>query len=111
MKGRAVVACDGHGNGCVLYYRGEVLRSEIEDAGFRELDDLWLDDAPFGIRIWEGSFVEVKDYTSEGAPDGMHFERADSEFRELTIDEWATLQLGGDPLVSVGDFEQTRGAE
>ena len=54
---RAIIACDGNGNGVVLTAVGERLRIEIEEHGLRHLSDLGLDDAPQGISVWEGTYV------------------------------------------------------
>jgi hypothetical protein len=53
-KSWAVVACDGHGNGVVLSYGGPI-EYEIDAVG-TTLSDLGLDDAPWGISIWEGIY-------------------------------------------------------
>ncbi len=53
----AVVASDGRGNGAVLWTVGAHLNLEIEEMGLHRLDELWLDDAPLGISVWEGKGI------------------------------------------------------
>lgn len=84
----AVVACDGGGNGCVLWTAGPAMRFEIIESGLRDLSDLGLDDAPEGISVWAGRiYSDPRDDDSE----------LRGEFRSPTIDEWAAIMRGECP--------------
>lgn len=90
----AVVACDGRGNGCVLWYGGgATLRYEIEEVGCRALDDLGLDDAPVGISVWVGRYVAepcgVYEVDIETRPHG--------KFRRPHKSEWAKIKMVENP--------------
>lgn len=91
---KAVVACDARGNGAVLWFVGESLRNEIEEAGLRQLGDLGLDDAPCGVSVWEGSYVWTPgpyEHPEDGdvSPAGC--------FRAPTDAEWAAIREGCNP--------------
>lgn len=86
----AVVASDGCGNGCVLFYVGPHIEEEINAVG-RQLSDLSLDDCPDGIWIWEGIYRGI---TYPSTPD--HAEEYDTEidgkFREPNLVEWNVIR-------------------
>lgn len=91
-RGRAVVACDGRGNGCVLHHRGGCLDSAIDEWG-RSLSDLGLDDAPRGLSMWEGKMGLVDGDARE--PDGALL----GTFRPLSSAETLLLVGGLDPTM------------
>ena len=93
MPSVAVVACDGHGHGCVLYTGGPAVASELAEVS-RELADIGLDDAPAGIsvwfgrlRAWPGSWEHPNDTDSELV----------GEFRQPTDAEWCAIRRGESP--------------
>lgn len=92
---RAVIACDGEGNGCVLYTEGPHLRAEIEENG-GGLDNLWLDDSPAGIHVWVGS---VRVYQCNHPLDPVEYdaELVTNEWRPPTPEEWEAIQAGRSP--------------
>lgn len=87
---RAVVACDGHGNGCVLFTVGAHVNYEMRENGIRSLGDLGLDDAPEGLSIWEG-----KTKTSGVGEDIETW--LEGEFRGPTPEEDAAIVSGRCP--------------
>lgn len=93
-ESRGVVACDGKGNGCVLWYAGASLANEIEEGGLVHLGDLGLDDAPNGISVWEGRYFWTRgpyEYPDDGDsyPSG--------KFRDPTEEEWQKIRAGRCP--------------
>jgi hypothetical protein len=91
---KAVVACNGSGRGAVLWFVGESMRNEIEEAGLSELEDLGFDDAPRGISIWEGTYIWSRgpyEHPEDGdmAPSGS--------FREPTREEWEAIRANTCP--------------
>lgn len=85
----AVIACDGGGQGCVLWTVGPHVTSMIDEAGVRELDLLGLDDAPEGISIWEGSIKTVHHHT----PDMNEYDSSlEGSFRTPTNEEWESIR-------------------
>ncbi len=94
---RAVVACDGSGNGVVIWYVGGHLAMEIEEgACSRSIDSLGLDHAPEGISIWEGIYHWTKgEDTVNGYFEPEPF--AVGKFREPTQEEWIEITGGCAP--------------
>jgi hypothetical protein len=92
LSSRAVVCMSKDGHGCVLHWVGADLHNEISDAGFTDLGDLGLDDAPVGISIWEGRYR----YWQSGAPfDPPEYNgEAKGTFRAPTDEEWTLLRSG-----------------
>jgi hypothetical protein len=94
LPSRAVIACDAHGYGCILWWVGYDFEIEVNEAGLGQLDDLGLDDAPHGITIWEGKYV-----WSPGSYE--HPQDGDSHpvgtFRPPTSSEWYLIQQGKAP--------------
>jgi hypothetical protein len=81
----AVVASDGHGNGCVLHHVGGHIAFDLCEVG-RGLGDIGLDNAPEGISIWEGKHEgSGEDITLEG------------DFRDPTDAEAAAIAAGECP--------------
>lgn len=81
----AVVACDGHGNGCILHHVGGHIAFDLSEVG-RGLGDIGLDNAPEGISVWEGRHVgSGEDVTLEG------------DFRDPTDAEAAAIAAGECP--------------
>lgn len=92
---RAVIASDGAGNGAVLFWEGADFEHEIGSEYFDELSDLGLDDAPHGLRIWEGRYV----YTNcSGETDEGYYSVPKGKFRELNDTEWEHMKRGKNPL-------------
>ncbi len=86
----AVVACDGHGHGCILSTAGPHVAHEISVIG-RELSDLGLDDAPEGLSVWKGRIKTSTSY--EGEVDAW----LEGEFRDPTDEEWVAIRNGECP--------------
>lgn len=94
VPSKGVIACDGNGNGCVLWAVGAHLRFELEERGLSGLDALGLDDAPCGISVWEGKYLWQPgswEYPQDGStlPNGA--------FRAPTDDEWQAIRAGRCP--------------
>lgn len=87
---RCIVACDGNGNGVVLWFDGVALSWEIEEVGCVSLEDLGLDDAPLGVSVWNGSY----DYLV-GPDEGPRL--SESTFRPPTEEEWNAIRGGVSP--------------
>jgi hypothetical protein len=85
---RAVVASSGAGDwGVVLWYEGPDLEREIEEVGLgMRTDNLGLFDAPDGLSVWEGCYINV----------GGELE-ADGTFRDLSREEWMAIYGGESP--------------
>jgi hypothetical protein len=93
-RSKAVVASDGLGNGCVIWYVGGALESEIEEAGLTDLSDLGLNDAPQGISVWEGVYIWLPgghECPDDGTTDPS------GAFRPPTAEEWTLIQSGKNP--------------
>ena len=93
----AVVASDGSGNGCLLFWAGGHLALEVEEYGFTQLSDLGLDDCPAGIWIWEGKYV-----WSSGYNHGMGIDEGGDAspvggFRAPSELEWKFIRAGKSP--------------
>ena len=91
----AIVACH-NGQGVVLWYGGgPSLAYEIEEAGMRRLDQLYLDDAPDGISVWEGCYI-----TTGGNCFGIDDVEVNAEgaFRKPTAREWRSIMAGRNPF-------------
>lgn len=86
----AVVACDGHGNGAVLWTVGPHIRFEIHEAGFRCLGDLGLDDAPRGVSVWTG---RVRYVGGDGDVEAV----TEGAFRAPTDVEWLAILTNENP--------------
>lgn len=88
----AVVACDGHGNGCVLYTGGPAVACELSEVS-RDLSDIGLDDAPRGLSVWCGKAVTNRsgEYGQE-----TDFELV-GQFRSLTPEEQTAVLAGRSP--------------
>lgn len=93
---RAVVVCDGHGNGCILYTEGPHFRSEMETNG-RGLGDLWLDDTEHGIWVVVGRIVPITYPSSPNGPEEYDAELQADEFRRPTPEEWKAIVEGRTP--------------
>jgi hypothetical protein len=87
---KAVIACDGDGNGIVLWYTGAHLVVEICEHGCGvRLDDLGLDDAPEGISVWEGIYYGTQHETM----DGVEYDtEVSGDFRKPTAEEWDSIR-------------------
>jgi hypothetical protein len=88
----AVIACDGNGNGCVLYTAGPHVAMDMHEIG-RGLGDIGLDDAPAGISVWEG-MTAGGGYAGDGDYHDTYLEGA---FRVPTDDEWLAIRAGRCP--------------
>jgi len=87
---RALVACNERGHGAVVAWVGADLYLEICEAGLSDLGDLGLDDAPFGLSIWEGRYMT---YRTGNPLDGEDYDtEAKGAFRDLTDEEWAAVR-------------------
>jgi hypothetical protein len=87
LPSKAIIACDGKGNGCVLFYIGDGITEEIETGTYCSIDELGLDKAPFGLSVWEGEFVAcVDEYEPE------NYTKPEGSFRELTEAEWKAVK-------------------
>jgi hypothetical protein len=87
---KALIACDGNGNGCVLEYC-EGLRWYIEETCPSTLGDVGFDDAPRGLTIWEGALVGGAYQPYQGDYDDVVPE---GKFRPLTEAEWQAMMEG-----------------
>ena len=104
---KAVVACDGAGNGVVIWAVGGPLLFEMQEEGLYALEDLGLGDAIEGISIWEGTY-EPGNVSVEYEE---HFQsKAVGTFRLPTNEEWAAIKKNQCPwndadfLRSVANF-------
>lgn len=102
LPSKAVVVNGTH-SGCVLFYAGRHITEEIEETGLHTLSDLGLDDAPFGINIWEGVYVWVPgnwEYPQdvESRPEGS--------FRPPTNEEWQAIMANQNPWSPVDQTEE-----
>jgi hypothetical protein len=88
---RAVIACNGKGNGAVLWTVGPHIRFEMDEGGLTGLDDLGLDDAPAGVSVWVGRYVATGGYPDDGSSD------PEGAFRPPTDDEWIAIREGRCP--------------
>ena len=88
----AVVAANSSYEGAVLWWVGGHLDFEICEGGLSALGDLGLDDAPFGISIWEGTF----DYDNGYQGDDFSSE-SNGEFRLPTKEEWGYIKENQSP--------------
>jgi len=86
----AVVACDGHGTGCVIWTAGPHVRMEIEEYSSVTLAALGLDDAPHGISVWEGRY-DYHDTSHPLGPDEGCEATPKGSFRSPTADEWKAI--------------------
>jgi hypothetical protein len=83
----ALVAAGPH-HGVLL--QGNVPMMEVAD-GSDQLDEMWLDDAPEGVHVWEGVFRGYEINT----PDAHEYDcEPIGAFRPLTAEEWARLARG-----------------
>lgn len=92
---RALVAAYG-GIGVVLEACGTSIEHEIGIVGF-DIVDLGLSEVDDGLSVWEGEIVYETDY------DGECESFARGEFRELTAEEWASLQAKKPIFIDVVD--------
>lgn len=92
----ALVACDGHGHGCLIWWAGGHLSLEVEEAGLTDLADLGLDDCPVGVWVWEGIYVYWPSVTCEGIDEGCDAE-SKGAFRAPTDEEWAAIRENRSP--------------
>lgn len=90
----AVVACDGNGNGCVLWTVGAHVAFEMWEVGLTQLGDLGLDDAPLGISVWEGKY-HWQPGGWECPQDGEMYPKG--TFRPPTDEEWTAIREGRCP--------------
>lgn len=94
---RGVVACNGQGLGCVIWWTPDsVLEHEIGEVS-AELEELGLDDAPIGISIWEGTYV-WQPGPWDCPEDGYTEPRG--AFRAPTAEEWVAITTGRNPFVA-----------
>lgn len=104
----AVIASDGAGHGCVLWYaEHSAIDSMIEGVG-AELEALGLDDAPAGITIWEGN---MRGGERRSTPDGEDYSDTYlvGNFRALTSYEWGAMMENVAPWdLRKGIAESTR---
>lgn len=82
---RAVIASDGT-DGVVLWWVGGDLWAVFE-SGVRSLEELGLDDAPHGLSVWEGHYVNTVGGDPESSPDV----EPKGTFRDLDDDEAAAV--------------------
>lgn len=95
VPSKGVIACDDHGNGCVLFAVGAHLRFEMEEVVLHTLSDLGLDDAPKGISVWEGHYVWQPGGGED--PQGNGSMLPSGAFRAPTEEEWQAIQVGRCP--------------
>lgn len=90
----AVVVHAGDGEGVVLWQTGPHLQIQVDLCGpcLRDLD---LDDAPYGISVWEGRFVH-------GRPDG-YFRRPTPAESKYIADNMCPFPQCGPEGVQNGD--------
>lgn len=96
LPSRAVVACDGTGNGVVLWTVGPHVAFEIKEAGLYSLGDLGLDDAPHGISVWEGVYVAPPAPALQESA-GDEGTQPVGKFRAPTAGEWVAIKYGRCP--------------
>src|SRR3990167_6744841 len=89
---RALIASDGSGNGCILFYCGAHLEEEIRAVG-QQLSDLGLDDCPDGVWVWEGVYAGITYPSSPNGPEEYDTEIR-GNFREPKSFEWLNLVQG-----------------
>lgn len=94
---KAVVGCDGNGNGCVIWHVGSALDTEINDVGQDDLRELGLDDAPQGISIWEGVGIWYPDEDGDGSME------LKGEYRKPTDGEWVSIRNDKHPWQNVNE--------
>ena len=87
----AVVVSDGDGTGLVLWTAGPHIRMEMEEGGFKCLDELYLDKAPFGISVWVGRLT-WNPGGWENPSDGETVPCPTNHFREPTEEEWVAIR-------------------
>lgn len=88
---RALIACDGEGKGCVLWWVGSDLFCEIDAVG-KVLEDLGLDNAPHGLSVWEGRY---EGFETGNEINGVEWDtEPKGKFRELTDDEFRAIREG-----------------
>jgi hypothetical protein len=92
----AVIACNGRGEGCVLFTAGPHVRLELEEHSMATLSDLGLDDAPGGISVWVGRYVFFNTSHPLG-PDEGYVSEPRGSFRAPTDAEWAAIRKGENP--------------
>lgn len=100
----AVIACDGNGNGAVLWTVGTHVKFEMEECGLVQLDDLGLDNAPVGISIWTGKYLWSPgpwECPNDGSTDAV------GTFRPPTDEEWRAIHEARCPW----DEEEWRAAD
>jgi hypothetical protein len=95
IPSKAVIACDGTGQGCVLYTVGAHVAMDLREIG-RGLDDIGLDDAPAGISIWEGK-TTADYYLGLGSYDSEPATQLEGAFRTPTDEEWVAIRAGRCP--------------
>jgi len=76
-------------HGCILWYAGAHISYEIEEGGLDDLGDLGLDDAPDGISVWEGTYIEER---MGGWEEPNLVMMPKGEFRSPTAEEWQAIQ-------------------
>lgn len=108
----ALVACDGHGQGCVIYTAGPHVRYMLDEIG-PALDDIGLDDAPPGISVWKGKTLGTKSHDGESDVELVAVDE-NERFRAPTPNEWLAIEHGACPwnesqwLVIAGAPETSR---
>lgn len=103
MDSKALIACDGSGNGAVIETGGPAVPLYAEGlCGSLTLEDYGLDNAPEGLSIWEGRYVSIR---GEDTPNGYGETDIflEGDFRELNAEERKSL-AAGDPLFDESDW-------
>ena len=94
---KAVIACDGRGNGCVIYCIGDIISLKVIDLDFckSNLEDLNFEDAPHGISIWEGIYNIKKNnvYNTD------YYALPKGTFRNPTEEEWKCIMNNKSPFL------------
>lgn len=89
------VVVNGKSKGIVLWWSGTRIEMEVDEGGLEELGDLGLDDAPFGVSIWEGDFYWERGGFEHPEDGDMH---PKGKFRQPTADEWSAIQKQESPF-------------
>lgn len=94
VDSKIVTANLEYGSGIALYSWG-LLAEMNHEAGCSLLSDMWLDDAPPGIYVWEGHVIfDGPNY--EGIDEGDF--TLDGEFRVPTKEEWQYIMKQESPF-------------
>ena len=93
QNSKAVLASNGR-DGIVLSAVGYDILYQMEEGGLIMLADLGLDDAPEGISVWEGCYVQVPG--SYECPEDGDLEPI-GKFRTPTDEEWECIKINKCP--------------